>query len=284
MNKRIFATFLITALLMGVTAFFNKPVTLSDDYYWIKKYGWENKGEIVFIGDSRVEDGISPEDISNVTGLKVVNFAFSGQGITPEYLAKAEKCLAEDGKHKALAVGLRPGSFNRPDDSIFVRCDNMSPARRYFWEKTERYSAYFEGLSLGEWKPDRVFYDNGFYALRSEPNEDGLAATLRNFATPGLSNIDKSLADAFLDFVKRCKEKNIDVFAFEMPVADVLKTAEEKKWDKEPFIKDFTAAGGIWLDTENDDYTFMDGQHMLEDSARRFSRGLAEQMKRETNL
>ena len=27
---------------MGVTAFFNKPVTLSDDYYWIKKYGWEN--------------------------------------------------------------------------------------------------------------------------------------------------------------------------------------------------------------------------------------------------
>ena len=49
-------------------------------------------------------------------------------------------------------------------------------------------------------------------------------------------------------------------------------------FDREAFVRDFRAAGGIWLDVDQDGYRTYDGSHLVRSSAEKLSRDLARAM------
>ena len=78
------------------------------------KYGWTGCADVVVTGDSRTGSGVSPGRMKQyLQGLRIVNYAFGGNGYSSEYLAAIENVLDPHSSNKMIILGISPQSLTK---------------------------------------------------------------------------------------------------------------------------------------------------------------------------
>jgi hypothetical protein len=86
--------------------------------------------------------------------------------------------------------------------------------------------------------------------------------------------------DALLNQVTAWKQAGITPFAFTPPLdaATHFSEIQNEIYIETELRKQFTEAGGVWLDTDQPGYETSDGSHLVPSSAIKLSRELARQI------
>ena len=85
-----------------------------------------------------------------------------------------------------------------------------------------------------------------------------------------------------LDKTRAWTAKGIGVYACRPPTTAEMVALEDRLsgFDQAEFVRQFRAAGGVWLDVDQAGYASYDGSHLTAEAATRLSRDLAEMIRR----
>lgn len=255
---------------------------------------WQSVCDTVLLGDSRVEIGMSPEDIeATLPGSSVRNFGFGGVGMTKEYMAAGGKVLDAKAPIRRVVIGITPRMFLGSSEAYnnFIEAQRAfgdsgkSSSRVGLWMETGpfrlmRPEALLEALAHdGEDAPKKTAatwtnYDNGWSSVATDnpKPEAKLESYEELFAAEQVADV---LVEGFLKQVAVWRAEGIRVYATRVPVTSELYELENRASGLMPerFVERFESAGGVWFEFPMTYPTF-DGTHLLESGARTFSRDL----------
>ncbi len=255
------------------------------------KLAWGPEFDVVLGGNSRVTVGLDPAQLAaELGGLRVGNFGFDGNGFGPDYLAAMEARLDPRSRRRMLVLGVSPmtlteraarqNGFNeerrRPlDERILIAhwprfmdfFERFNPRMAVVWLRAQHQvsTEYFRGTP------------SGFAAQDMEPRNLGLQVDfLRANAPDRAFPVSPALRSGLIAQVQRWREAGIEVAAFRPPTSDALHREELRVtgYAEEDFVREFTAAGGMWIDVPADGFETYDGGHLVEKDAARLSRSL----------
>jgi len=288
---------LAVLMVLGAGALRNDGITgLSERAYWANKFEFRRCAEVVVAGDSRIQTAIAPSEMSPRLGnLRVRNFGFEGVGWSNEYLDAVEGVLDPKGQNPIIILGVSPHTFS-PSSAIlsgFTR-EKQYAARRNLLDNAMRDAvAFFEPMSIKN-ALRKLFFIKTHERYRYEYTRDGWAATVRTKPDPTLSleayrnvvfrnnTFKREIMRNLLDRVRRWRAQGIVVFALCPPTTEAMIAVEREVsgFDQDAFVVKFQAAGGVWLDFTGGEYDTYDGSHLDRPSAERFSRDLADAVRR----
>jgi hypothetical protein len=267
-----------------------------------RRVQWRGVCDTIVLGDSRVEIGVSPEDMEAVLiGSTVRNYGFGGVAMTDAYAMAGHAALRSSSPVRRVVVGVTPRMFLASSEAYnnFIEAQRAlgskgdAGSRLALWAETGplrpmRLEALLEALDPEEPDPPSgegeesgerwQSYDNGWSSVDTPSPEpdDKLDSYEELFA---IEQVEEALVEQFLVHVARWRAEGICVYATRVPVTPELYALENRAsgFDHEVFVERFERAGGTWFDFEMMYPTF-DGTHLLEAGARQFSRDLAERI------
>lgn len=265
--------------------------------YWVAKSHSSKQYPVLFAGDSRVFRGISPAHFSQeIKGYESYNFAYWSNGMGPVYLEGLEKKLDKGSDLKMIVLGVSPHSLTpnaakcahylyetgRSREQVLQNL-YLSPLQEMF--APFRAPDLVNGL-LGKSKPVnyRITYhpDGWVESYWLQPDTTYSTRFYEGIFTE--NQVSEEVIRGFLDFVERWNSMGIYVAGFRPPTSEAIRTLEKGRggFDEAEFVKQFEAAGGIWIPLDNGAYQTFDGNHLEHESAMRLSaelgRRLAEQI------
>jgi len=288
---------LAALMVLGAGALRNDGVAgLPERVYWANKFEFSRCADVVVAGDSRVQTGIAPSEMSPRLGnLRVRNFGFEGVGWSSEYLDAIEDVLDPQSPRRIIVLGTTPHSFTPKSCIIsgFVREKHNAAQRSLLDSAGREVLAFFEPMSIKN-ALRKLFFIETHARYRYEYTRDGWAATVRLRPDPTLSlepyrnsvfrnnTFSAEVMHRLLDRVHRWHGEGIMVFAFAPPTTRAMIAVEREVsgFDQAAFVPKFRAAGGIWLVFADGTYDTYDGSHLDRPSAERFSRDLADAIRR----
>lgn len=289
LNHRASLTLILGAVLVLATGIYaHHDITgVPEDVYWDSKIRWSGSADCVLAGDSRVYVGLSPTVMSSMlSGQRVCNFGFSACGYRPDYLESVEAVLDSDGSNRSIILGITPHSLtNQPtvDSEFRLRGRQPEASNRYVAELIWRLRPFALKSVVATWLPMcrpshyyRHYFEDGWVAASIAPAEPEL--TLRYYRdTFGAHQVEPELIANVLDFTRKWAAQGIRVYAFRPPSGREMLELENSlsAFREDEFVAQFTAVGGVWLETDPLGYFSYDGSHLRWDAAAQFSRDLA---------
>jgi hypothetical protein len=302
LKDRVFQTFVVTIILLAAFSFI-KPASPDPEEnvqsartgFFIAKAHQRGRFDGVIVGDSRGLHGISPSVMSQVlAGNTIYNVSFNAGGMNEEIFAYAESLLDPEAEKPMIIVAPTALTFMphkransqyreylaKPRDQVWLyqefpglaqALQAVSPSvyLRKFWDLKPRKLLYQEYHADGWIETDQVPHDESYQLDLAE-------GSLSRFT------IDPEIIDGVMDQTRRWTRAGIQVFGL-IPPADADRKALEDSvlgFDEAAFARDFTDAGGTWIDLEDQIRDTYDGSHLTGPAAREFSRQLAEAIAR----
>lgn len=266
--------------------------------YWRIKMNWRHCADIVLAGDSRIQVGVSPEQMNRqLPGLRIINYGFGRVGYSQEYLRAVEALLDPAGSDRIIVLGVTPSSLLQvsQQNNVFLEklrrrrtAGEAGSAEVPFWKKhfpvCHRFLQPRRGLrdvqlTFGKDKLFMEFFADGWLATYAvPPDPDGGGRTYR--AIFAKHKVQPESIDRLLKAVRRWRREGITVYGVRVPTRPRLLALENELsgLDAELFQAAFEQAGGRWLSFDGEGYRCYDGSHLDRRSARRFSEALARQL------
>lgn len=300
-GERILRTLILT--MIGLTVFSvlrpsspdpQEDSRVSETWFFINKAHQSADFDVVIIGDSRGLRGISPSVIAaSLPTMRIFNFSFNSGGMNREMCAEAEALLCPASAVPTIIFAPTALSFMPFKTANFQFHEYRDKARDEVWLNTKY-------LALAEWfqpvlpsvflrkffsiqpktKLTQVFHADGWIETDQEPHDDLSDLSLHRERLQG-QVADPELIRDFMDQTAAWVQRGIRVFTV-FPPADPPRIALEDSllgFDRAAFKESFIKAGGVWLESEERDYTTYDGSHLVAASAREFSRTLGEALR-----
>jgi len=267
---------------------------LRKQQYWMAKGRNTNTYPLVFGGDSRVFRGLSPRHFSSeFNDIAAYNYAYWSNGFGTDYLEGLESKVDTTAPVKMIILGLSPHSLTRKASrsAHYQDVKNRSGDRRVLSAGKNRINEVFfpfKALDLtaklsGRAKPSNVritYHSDGWVETYwIVPDTSHAAQFYKDIFKD--NPVDAEVIENLLDFVGRWTRMGIHVVAFRPPTSHTLVTYENEDggFKEEGFIKEFSAAGGIWIPLDTDAYQTYDGSHLEHHSAIRLSTDLARRIR-----
>ncbi len=261
------------------------------DLIWEMKASAPSKYEVVFVGDSRVYRGLSPEAFEKASGLKALNFGFSSAGLHREYIAAATKKFSNEARRRIILIGVTAHSltnkaFRRKDyENNKVETNALTPLtwKGYYLldhlrpvDMRELKYVYYD-LTPTQYE---TYHPNGWVetdSLRLRPTR-AVQSYINQFE---MTKIEDNNINELLGAVSDFKKQKIEFYAFSPPISNAMAEVESKYsgFQKKEFIKAFKKSGGHWIPVKRKSYVSYDGSHVNASSAKRLTRKLAKTIK-----
>lgn len=296
MRRRISLTVCTAAVLIaGIATFRPYPIAMSgmdsDRLFWSNKKQWAPEFSLIVAGDSRVYRGVAPAAMSPyLPRAKIGNFGFSAAALTSEYLRAAAAKLNASARVRILAIGISPYSLTTAaaKDNGFIHAEILPQTELHLRWALREYLAVFSPLMppLGsrlfrgslpkdyvEWN---VGYEDGWVASDAAPHRTD--AALAYYRTLFHDNpVSSVMIDELCIIVHDFVTDGIHVYGFRVPTTKSMEALESElgHFDSSRFERQFTSAGGVWLNNSSNQLQTYDGSHLIPESAEIFSRGLA---------
>ena len=265
--------------------------------FFLRKLGWEEKFDLVVVGNSRVYRGVSPEGMASVLPeYRIANLGFSAAGLTRELYDHAEKALATNGIRPVVVLGVDPVCFT--DYCAENGCLREAKAKASPFLSSAFQLALDEQLDsfLPMTVREGLRYMDGRRRAVVDvehrwTNRFGWCASVcRN---PKLLNMElkkrrqrREKADTpargdllvlLENYVRRWVEHGYLVVLFRPPVHPETRAFENAvtQFDEQALIHSMQQAGGVWWYMDPSSYHTYDSSHLDQNSAIRFSRDLA---------
>lgn len=292
-NVLVFAVFLTAAVYaLILKGDFPSPDPLKmeagiSERFWQLKVRGCSEAQLVILGDSRVNTGVSPAILTDQLpgeGWRGLNLAFQWGGLNPEIYDFAETRLdVSSPLPPVILLGVSPGTLtlerraNQQFHSLLQTSWLMAQAYIFF----PRLAGM---LSRGEVSPEikqhpgkTDYHDSGWqFAIRNEDRRpDAWLEVYRD-----VDRISRELRADCMNRVHRWTEKGIHVFAFRPPTSPALRKIENSAtgFDESRFTEDFEASGGHWIEVDASRFQTFDNSHLSGDQAVRLSRELGRQI------
>jgi len=287
-KPNIWITVAVAATLVTVLSFVlpKDAEKYLGELFWTRKTFAPAKYNVVLMGDSRVYRGVSPEIIeSHLTGLKVLNFAYSNGGLNPTMFDAAEKKLVQNDKPKMIVLGISANTItdysaanqqyqqelNRPREEIFERI-YFNPLR--YWVSAtspEKLKNHFSERKETAFYRNEYFM-NGYVESEKFPIDtmEAIASYTKDFINHKVTS--ENLKDLF-NQVKKWSDSGIIVVGFVPPVSQPMQMLEDTLglFDEVAIKAGFENASGHWIDLNPANYKTYDGSHLTIESARELS-------------
>lgn len=270
----------------------NLPTSsMQADWFWSHKVAPQERFDVVFIGDSRIYRGISPDDFAQAfasdASVSVFNFGFSSAGLDTAFLRAGARLLDPDAARPIVVLGITTSSLA---DENLVNAHFWQEYRRSPWARWQRqhlnpHLSYFDPTS-----PEVLYqhltgqqegyyqdhHPNGWIASDKYPhrvweNDDHVRRTYPKVL------FSQALRQRLLDQVAAWQAQGIQVVAFRPPAAPNLEALEmAPSYFPEAALKaQFEGLGAVWLDLpDRMVYETYDGNHLVAGSARQLSADL----------
>ena len=297
LRERLFRTVVLAVPLIVLVGLLPKrPASMiesgiSQRQLYEMKYNWGPDFDVLLAGNSRVTVGLAPSEMaSSLPGLRIANFGFDGNAFTQEYLSAIESKLRKGSGDKIVVLGITPmtlteraarqnGFFEETHRSLDERylARHMPWLLDFFTRFNPRMALMLvRGSATGSefWRG----HQDGWAAQGMEPaNLDGQVRFLRANARDRTLPISLPMQGHLFTTVRRWQAAGIATFAFHPPITPDLAQEEARAsgFEQTKFISAFIAAGGKWIEINDQKYRTFDGGHLEESSARQLSRDIA---------
>ncbi|AIE86626.1 hypothetical protein [Fimbriimonas ginsengisoli] len=296
MDRRVTQALLVAAVICPVYGLMAGKIDKAPrevTNFWVRKMRLSGVADVVFIGDSRVNRGISPAVAQEVLpGLRIENFGFSGQGVTQPYLDRARTVVDPNSKVRALVIGVTPRMFTAAaiklseyDKWAKMRevdyyLQDIGSGVNYFFTPEDPVKLFGRALSSSAPRYTQWFEPGGWMpATRSTFDTKSAEAEYRtHFARGGAL---PEAIDRLVAFVAHAKADGFKVFLFRPPISPQVRAIEDEmgQFDEAALRSRVEAAGAVWLPTRQGAYQTFDGHHLDRSAAETFTRDLATELK-----
>jgi len=294
-NFNIVITLIIASVLIATLSLFmpkDKEKYLRDQF-WVKKTFAPSVYDVVLMGDSRIERGVSPEIMEKILpGMNVLNFGYSNGGLNPTMYEAAEKKLSKTGKKKVIILGVTANCITpyTLKNEQFLQVKKLPREdvieRMYLNRILYQFSATTpEGLwnYFKNEKPATVsineYYDNGYVKSGRIPIDTmyAIPSYIDDYTN---YKVDEKIIADMVSQIKQWNEKGIVVVGFRPPVTVPMKTLEDTMgfYNEAAISARFNEAGGHWIHLNSTEYKTYDGSHLDLASAMKLSEVLAHQV------
>lgn len=267
----------------------NLPTSsMQADWFWSHKVAPKEQFDVVFIGDSRIYRGISPDDFARAfapdDSVSVFNFGFSSAGLDTAFLRAGARLLDPSAPHPIVVLGITTSSLadeNLPNGHFWQEY-RRSPWARWQRQHLNPHLSYFDptspevlyqhltGQQVGYYQDHRA---NGWIASDKYPrrvweNDDHVRRTYPK------ASFSQALRQRLLDQVATWQAQGIQVVAFRPPAAPNLEALEmNPSYFPEVALKaQLEGLGALWLELpDRTIYETYDGNHLVAGSARQLS-------------
>lgn len=270
----------------------NLPTSsMQADWFWSHKVDPQQQFDVVFIGDSRIYRGISPDDFAQAfapnKSIRVFNFGFSSAGLDTAFMQAGARLLDPETAHPILVLGITTSALA---DENLVNTHFWQEYRRSPWARWQRQHlnpslSYFDptspevlyqqltGQQVGYYQDHQA---NGWIASDKHPRRvwENDAHVRRTYPNTMFS---QALRQRLLDQVATWQAQGIQVVAFRPPAAPNLEALEMvPSYFPEIALKaQLKGLGALWLELpDRTKYETYDGNHLIEGSARQLSKDL----------
>lgn len=296
-RDRTTTALLLAGVVIGIIFLARTPKAgvLLPQEYWAMKTSWQGCADIVLAGDSRLYRGVSPQAMKDfLPGKTILNFGFSANGYSQEYLDRTAEVLRPGGQ-RAIVLGITPRSLTPAaiQTNGFIKA-MQDAAARLGPQAADTFWAQFDGLcepvafdqaftSLLPWKP-RSRYTSDYQAdgwVRSEKTPENPRYMLTSYATTFDGNqVDPEVVNRLLARVRQWRQAGIAVYGFRVPTTAEMVALENRfsGFDEKAFMSAFAQEGGTWIAVDQAKYHSYDGSHLRYDGAMQLSHDLARQI------
>lgn len=287
----IIATILVVALSFFLPTQQQKQLA---EIFWTEKTFAPSKYDLILVGDSRTYRGVSPNEMEKkLTGMKVLNFAYSNGGLNPTIFEAAEKKLSKEDRQKIIILGVTANCItgytqnneqftiekNRPREEIIER-KYLNPLLYRFapttidlvkdWVTNKKSQNYYSS----------IYNNNGWVESDKYPADttEAIESYKKDFAS---FKVEERYIETMLNQINTWSEKGILVVGFRPPVSQPMRELEDSMglYNEAEISARFEAAGGHWIDLNMSEYKTYDGSHLGKESALKLSSVLAEQVR-----
>jgi hypothetical protein len=233
----------------------------------------------------------------HLSGLRVLNYGFSGLGYSHSYLDAINRVLDPNSARKVIVLGITPHSLTKgaARENGFTEWVKKSSFDRVCARHFGAAFHLFRPLDPGE--VYRVFalfglcnkvsyyqeyHPDGWVASYKVPEtpQEGLERYSRIFDLDRSGPVDSKNVDLLIQTVAYWRLAGIEVYGFRPPNCSEMQELENRlsKFDEEAFRTKFEEAGGVWFECKKDSYRSYDSSHLHRNAAVRLSRRLAKKI------
>jgi len=297
MQHNIPITLIIATILVVILSFLlpTQQQKQLAEIFWTEKTFAPAKYDLILIGDSRTYRGVSPDEMEKkLTGMKILNFAYSNGGLNPVMFKAAEEKLSKNDSPKVIVLGITANCItgytqnneqftiekSRPREEIIER-RYLNPLLYRFAPTT--IDLVKDQITNKETQSyySSVYKDNGWVESDKFPTDttEAIESYTKDFST---FKVEEQYIEVVMNQVKKWSEKGILVVGFRPPVSQPMRELEDSMglYNETEIAARFEAAGGHWIDLNMSEYKTYDGSHLQKESALKLSSDLAEQVKK----
>jgi len=296
-KPNIWITLAIAAVLVTALSFVlpKDSEKYLGELFWSRKTFAPAKYNVVIMGDSRVYRGLSPEIMeTHLSGLKVLNFAYSNGGLNSTMFDAAEKKLAKKDKPKVIILGISANTIsgysagnqqymqelNRPREEVLERI-YLNPLRYWFSATSpEKLKQHFSQTDEPSYYRNKYFM-NGYVESEKFPVDtmEAIPSYTKDFTN---YKVEPKNMEVLFEQVKKWTNAGIIVVGFTPPVSHPMQILEDTLglFDEEAIKAGFKKASGHWIELNPANYKTYDGSHLNIESAQRLSHKVGEEIEK----
>lgn len=284
-----YITLLIAAAIIAAVAAL-RPVAQMDspEAYWARKMLWGAEFDVVIIGDSRMNRGVSPEVMGRkLTGLRIANYSFQSCALTKDYLDTVAGKLDPRAARRIIVIGVDPIALtpNAAKQNKFTEMRAINPVELQQQAHLDQALRRFEPLTATDvdepvhtrtGNKTKVYHPDGWVAVREIPPEPQRTLPYYREYYKG-NTVSGEIVSSLLAAVRAWRAQGIEVYGLRPPVPDEMVQLENQfsGYDEVLLAHAFREAGGVWLEFDHTKYASYDGSHLDANAARKFSDHLA---------
>ncbi|WMX15153.1 hypothetical protein [Aureispira sp. CCB-E] len=298
-HQRILYSLGLTLVLLAIGGWYFPSIptsSMQSDWFWSNKVAPDRLYDVVFIGDSRIYRGINPELIEEaltvVDTLDVFNYGFSSAGLDTAFMNVGASLLDSNSNRRMIVLGVTASSLA---DENLANPHHWQEKKRHpieIWQRKNinPYLSFFDPTSpevIRNKALDKksgyyqVYKSNGWIASDKLPRDEWIEYWHIQNTYPKVE-FSTAVRENLIQKVAAWEAEGIEVFGFRPPAAAHFEAIEMQYYPEKAIKTQFEAVGGTWIDIPNrTSYVTYDGNHLEEQSARRLSTFIGEQMKAE---
>ncbi len=265
---------------------------LEENRFWIMKTHRSDTFDIILIGDSRVNQGLSPAAMQTVLkDLTILNLSFIKGGLNPEIFTLAEQRLSSTSAQPIVVMGITPLALTplANQNTYYHKYLEKPSYERFFYLHLTPVLIFFSPitpetlLEYLQFTPStnnhvviKEYFDDGWIASQySQDDPNSTLVTYNNVFTD--NQVSEESVRELIAQTQQWTQQGIQVFGFRFPSTQKIVTLEDEfsGFDEASLQDAFKQAGGIWINIPTDAYRSYDGSHLHKEGAIDFSVDLA---------